>query len=539
MTPARKQSQTAAFSARPGRTQSLVTMGLNRLAAIALIAVVLGALFFPRGQEWVPWSMWIPLWCVLGLAGIFFATRYVSAAEPSHYRSTSMVVPTVVAIVTGILSMVVGRALSYDFGWDAGEVMRAATALSSGVDLGDYPYGYFSRYPNNIPLIGLDRLMVATSTALGIQLSTAVAVFNGVAVMTISLSVATIVRIFGSHRAALISQLLIFVFLGCSPWLAVPYTDLPVAALIAFAFATGAVSAQMQKRPWLALALALLSGVGAGAAISLKPTASILVIAIVLGSLIATVRGDRRQTVLRTGTTVAVALIIALVSGAVSPSVLGLDLERIDRSREFPMEHFARMGMIEAPGTNDSVRYGGYDVDSVEQMLNASSVDERKVLSLEAIADRLESLGPVSYASFLAKKAIWIWSDGTFGAWVEGSDESRQLFRDGPLSTRVQQVFHPLGSYWPVWSNAVTGLWLSLIAGTGAFLWRQARRGDILILSLCVLGIGAFSLLFEGRSRYLIIFVPLIVALFSILLSRSDGVEAAPRRDSHEKADVC
>jgi hypothetical protein len=35
----------------------------------------------------------------------------------------------------------------------------------------------------------------------------------------------------------------------------------------------------------------------------------------------------------------------------------------------------------------------------------------------------------------------------------------------------------------------------------------------VLLLALSVLGIGLFTLLFQGRSRYLFVFVPVVVAL--------------------------
>jgi hypothetical protein len=52
---------------------------------------------------------------------------------------------------------------------------------------------------------------------------------------------------------------------------------------------------------------------------------------------------------------------------------------------------------------------------------------------------------------------------------------------------------------------------LLILGGLG--LLRAPLRRDLLLLALTTLGIGAFILIFQGRSRYLFAFVPIIVAL--------------------------
>ena len=50
-----------------------------------------------------------------------------------------------------------------------------------------------------------------------------------------------------------------------------------------------------------------------------------------------------------------------------------------------------------------------------------------------------------------------------------------------------------------------------IVAGIG--LLRAPYRRDVLLLALSVLGIAAFTMVFQGRSRYLFAFVPLVVVL--------------------------
>lgn len=501
----------------PAQSHSVVF--LNRLTAGALITVVFGALVFPRMQEFVPQSVWTLVWAGVGASAIALMYHMLSRPRVERSPRTHWVAAMCLALATGALAAVVGRALSYDFGWDARVVLDAAISLSSGSDLGDYPYDYFSRYPNNIPLLAIDRLIVWGASSLNVSLGTAIALCNAAAVAVISFSVFVMTQCIGGRKEAFVAQGLVVVLFGFSPWLAVPYTDLPVAALIAVSSA--AVVAAMQ--PLLSTAavagLCVLSGLSAGTAISLKPTAVILLIALSTATIVGAGQGNRRAFALRTSGTVTLAVIVAILGTAALPMATGLDTSQLDSTRAFPMHHFARMGLLETPGDNGAVRYGGYDAKAVEQMGRATSVAERKAMSTDAIAARLHELGPGGYATFLAKKAVWIWSDGTFGSWVEGIDQKESLQRNGPLSTSIQQVLHPSGRYWPAWSSAVTGIWLALIASTAILLWRQAKRPELVLMSLCLVGIGAFSLLFEGRARYLIIFVPIAITLLSSLLA--------------------
>ncbi|WP_157000641.1 glycosyltransferase family 39 protein [Leucobacter komagatae] len=516
--------------------QTLSTIIFNRFAGLVLASILLATLVFPRVQEHVPRSLWTLLGCAVGI-GIIILVKNLPAKSPGRPSPNGVWLLAVVgAMCAGSVAVVVGRALSFDYGWDARVVMEAAQTLAVGSDLGAYPYDYFSRYPNNIPLLALDRLIVSGASLFGIPLGTAIAFLNGVCVTVVSISVFISVKTLSSTRFAFLSQGMVFAFFAFSPWLAVPYTDLPVAALLALSVALWLVTFSESKSGVTTLAVCAMSGIAAGAAIALKPTAMILLIAMSLSVLSGTRRGRWRRATTRLGTALGAACIVIILSSSLLPAAAGLDTAKLDASRAFPMHHFARMGLIEAPGENGATRYGGYDAAAVKEMGAAETVAERKALSLAAMESELRAMGPVGYPSFLGKKAIWIWSDGTFGSWVEGRDHGERLGRDGALSTALQSFLHPAGASWPLWSASLTGLWFALLLTISFFLWPQGRRTDVLVLSLSVLGIGAFSLLFEGRARYLIIFLPAIITLASCLPAYPGAWRALQHRRNPARA---
>jgi len=79
--------------------------------------------------------------------------------------------------------------------------------------------------------------------------------------------------------------------------------------------------------------------------------------------------------------------------------------------------------------------------------------------------------------------------------------------------------FH--GQWYQLRANLTQGLWLAvlLVAGLGLLRTAPVRR-ETLILAVTVLGIAAFTLAFQGRSRYLFAFVPVIVSLAAMVRTR-------------------
>lgn len=109
-----------------------------------------------------------------------------------------------------------------------------------------------------------------------------------------------------------------------------------------------------------------------------------------------------------------------------------------------------------------------------------------------------------------------------FWAWGEGPDSlpGRVVPRD-PVAVAVNDVNGLHGRWYPLRANITQGLWLAvlLVAGVGLLRERSARR-ETLILAVTVLGIAMFTILFQGRSRYLFAFVPVVVALAAVGRSR-------------------
>ena len=62
--------------------------------------------------------------------------------------------------------------------------------------------------------------------------------------------------------------------------------------------------------------------------------------------------------------------------------------------------------------------------------------------------------------------------------------------------------------------------WTAVLLAAGAGLLLSRYKPELLLMVLTVAGIAAFTLLFQGRSRYLLGHVPVVVALAACVLPR-------------------
>jgi hypothetical protein len=141
-----------------------------------------------------------------------------------------------------------------------------------------------------------------------------------------------------------------------------------------------------------------------------------------------------------------------------------------------------------------------------------------------------------------------------FWAWGEGQDATPERLPPGEgLVGWVRSLDRPDGRWYPLRSDVTQAVWLALllVAGLGALRMRRPAP-EVLLLALCVLGVAAFTLLFQGRSRYLFTFVPLVAALAGMVAphlrnplrgrasrarrAEAEGRGAAPQAKAHAAA---
>ena len=74
----------------------------------------------------------------------------------------------------------------------------------------------------------------------------------------------------------------------------------------------------------------------------------------------------------------------------------------------------------------------------------------------------------------------------------------------------------PSGSFYDLRVLLAQIAWVSLLMGLGVGLLRARARPETVLMSLTVLGIAAFVVVFLSRSRHLLPYVPVLIALAAL-----------------------
>ena len=494
-----------------------VARALLRLTGIALVIVAIVAVVAPR-QPNISYDprIVVPVLIVALAIGWF-------GRVPEVLKNRWL--PIVVAIAGGAVAAGLGLAMRYDFGWDARVIFEMARSLHAGRLLTDADYDYLSQFPNNIPLLAIDRLGVEVGAALGLAPDAVLITLTGVCVAVTLYAAHLLVVPVAGRGPALVTQLVVLALVGISPWVSLPYTD-----FYAMPFIVGglALATAAWRRPnWVARAvLGGLSIAAIAVAYVIKTTPAVVIVALVV---VAVVRladdwsAGRARIVIPSAVGAVVAFLAlgtALTAGA--SAATGLDTNKIDPQVTPPVVWWLANGMDEQVNAAGVAQYGTYRREMVEAIRGRPPAEMREY-SRTFIADWWAERGPIGTLGFYAEKTAWNWGDGMFWAWGEGPDsQPARVVPKGRVAEAVNAVNGLHGRWYPFRAGLAQGLWLAVLLVAGAGLLHVPARRGTLLLAVTVLGIAAFTLAFQGRSRYLFAFVPVIVSLAAVVRTRLD-----------------
>lgn len=433
------------------------------------------------------------------------------------------------ALAGGGVGLFIGQVLHYHFGWDANVVMSLARRIQAGLPLTRGDYRYLSEYPNNLPLLAIDRFGAAVGSRLGMMPDSVLIGLNAVALLVSIWLAHAVVRRCAGPVAAALAALLITALVGLSPWMAVPYTD-----VFAMPFTMGAVSlaalawSAQGLRRWLAWAAAVLCG---ALAYVIKTTPGVLIVAGVLVIALGLLPSGPRAAATRSGAaaarrvvrTVAVMAltVLAFIGSTAGVTSLarqatGVDPDRVHTSASAPIIWWVANGMIEIDAKT-YISYGGFSRTMVDAISGRTQA-EMTAYSRQFIADRWAERGLPGMVVFYANKALWNWNDGMFSAWGEGGDAQQHPYARTAVADTLMEFNGYHGRYYRTRASLAEGVWSAVVLLAGIGLLRAPFRRDLLMLALSVLGIGVFVLIFQGRSRYLLTFAPVVIALSCAVL---------------------
>ena len=176
-----------------------------------------------------------------------------------------------------------------------------------------------------------------------------------------------------------------------------------------------------------------------------------------------------------------------------------------------PNTAYLAMGMQEgamAPGWFNGFNHVTYRINDYDE-------DVTDQISREYIRDRLQEFveNPLECVKFYYYKIVSQWNEVTYECfWISHNEENHTKELSPVIENLYTGRLHTA-------SEAVMNLYqLLLFAGTLFCAWSLRRDGDVsrVILLLCILGGFLFHILWEGKSQYLISYVPLMLPCTAI-----------------------
>lgn len=427
-----------------------------------------------------------------------------------------------VILIIFLMQFIIAKFTYARYGWDCGEVI---TDIYNFINNQDFNYLYYAQYPNNIGIfIIIKNVIEIAKYFVDIQAIHncffSAMIFNIIMVDIASIfTFLTIKKVLG-NKSSYLSLIFILPLMLFSPYINIPYTDtismiFPIIILYLY-ICIKELPKERIKKYILSFLLGMLMLIG----VFIKPTVIIMPIAIIIIGILNLNKEKLKNIVY------SIIVMIFFIMGC-GISYLGYNIqknqifgeliskqEQEDFKRSYT--HFLMMGMQErqndviGDGKNQTL-YGTYNVQDDLNTYSIKGYKEKQEYNLKIIKERLKNFGIIGYIKFLYNKANWILSDGTFyygyeGTWiVDGYQNQNKV-------AKIVQKFITVDSkaYKYITANIMQISWLIILLGL-MLSYSKEKNEYLDIGKLAIIGIILFILIFEGRARYLVNYIPIFI----------------------------
>lgn len=464
--------------------------------------------------------------------GLFIG--YVNLFNGRNTKKTN-IARIFIAILLLILQVLLFLKVLTPIGWDAFEITNSA-------EYGMYNGDYFVRHTNNLfmQILLSDYLKIMKLLPLLSPLRKMELLNLFFVDASILMAVMTAKKIYGQKAADRVFACAVLL-IGFHPTLSTIYSDtlampFPVGVLFFLAYAVHGASGTdvpCKKAYWAKFKKALcmfMAGVFGIFGYYIKPT--VLIIYIAMGILIFL----RLQKTKLPKQILLLTISFALGCGTAAAAIYVREAPVKKALKEqypdiIPLGILHYMGLGLSSLEDDPSGYGGWNEPEVAWTQQHIGNDDYAQEAMAHIGTRISNYGPVGYPGHLFNKLVWAGSDGTFFYGMEGEFHIEEQAPQNTLRGLLQNGFYIETSFYQDWfSSWMQGVWLMICTMSMLSVLRRSERIYSSAAKLSVLGLFLFLLLFENRSRYLFLYLPvLIIALeseiswktaFSRLLSR-------------------
>lgn len=393
-------------------------------------------------------------------------------------------------------------------GWDSNIIVSAALETISG-DQRSWNW-YYSMYPNNLFLTWIYALLFKFNANMG---NTAEYAYIAILLQCILACITggllfSIVKNVLNTTYAYFAWGIYVMHIALNPWISILYSDamaLVFPVLILWIFQLSKRTKDNWKKWFI---IGCMAFVGA----EIKPQVYIVLIAIVLVDIIEVISHLNKKNLMNkfknyTSMVVAAVFTLLICNDILYPSV-GMDL---DKERIFGYSHFIMMGLNEE-------RNGIYSEDDVNFSGSFAMQEDREEGNWNVIKERLDEMGVSGLTNHLIKKNLVTYGDGSY-AWMAEGGFFHQEYEDRNdwISPKLKSLYY--GDDYIYFSTFQQIIWITLLFGSCGvllhYIFSKERNLTIYAMSLSLIGLTLFEMIFEARARYLFIYSPfyIIVAL--------------------------
>ena len=453
--------------------------------------------------------------------GLLFFSIFIYATEKWTTRQDRILTwmkkreALVLGLIFGILflvQMIIILQSMTRINWDAGVLFDTATSK----DFRPVFELYFSYFPNNTFLLfffrGLYEACVSVFSIEPEHFRRVLCVINILAVDLGFYFGYLIMKKICSRKLAFRYLLMVTFLFGFSPWLMVPYSD-----TLAIPFTTGSLYILLlikdSKRTISRVMLSIVTGVVFMVGYSIKPSVIIVFIAALI------IYGVKHLFNIRK------LLLLLLTSSIILVTLFG-SLKLWDHyiysyQTALPMNEEVRFPWTYWLATGISKPYGVCNEADQWATIYRGTSERMMELHKEMVKERLFDMGAGGYLTFVFQKLQWISSEGFF-FWGEEGNLIMSADWDLEKYNFLKELFYYKGSLRPYFYFYYQSIWVFIlffgILGGCIKAKKQKKEmlANIALIQCILIGIFSFILLFEGRSRYLILFVPYFAMLSSV-----------------------
>ncbi len=404
-------------------------------------------------------------------------------------------------------------------GWDPQTMYQSSANFTESVKPYPDTTGYLELFSNTLGIVGLLNILHEIASLVHVSdFIDFIIVGNVLAMNAAFLLLYLCARRIGGNRAALLAIFFGLFFITFSLWSQTFYSDtigllFPIASL--YLILRLMDSRKLMGRILWSVLLGLCGGIG----YLVKPTTIFVLVAFLVLVAVPFLHFHRIHKNFAVFRPMLLVLpIILLVTIAVTIGGQKVLAKSMDLTlNTMPASHFAMMGLSEDCSQNEC-RYGAWNLPDALALNQFKSIPVYEDYTVDTINSRLSNYGVDGYPIFLSKKGAWILGDGTFYAYHEGTGAQAPLLHRSSFNRTVQTIMHPTGAAFSVSRNILQVAWIAVLLAslTPISLKRPGQSlRTLTLIRLSLLGLLAFLLLFEARSRYLYLYVPLFILLAS------------------------